>query len=257
MKHTDTLKIIVAALVTVSTAIAEEFGGIEFPQGPTSFADAVVSYTPGNPGPTDPNFIDPAYALGAPDYQRGSNQPGSVSLGNGGTLVLEFTNNVLTGSDDPLEDLHVFEIGPDVEDTFVEISKDGITWHDVGKVFGSTSSIDIDAFDFSSADEFRFVRLTDDPDEGQTSGDTVGADIDAVGAISSSQVIDTPSLTIETAVLVKFQSALGSTYTIEKSTDLENWSEAVTGITGTGEVMKFFFEITSPGELYRLQQPGE
>lgn len=257
MKDIHTLTIIVAGMLTMSTALAEEFGGIEFPQGPTSFADAVVSYTPGTPGPTNPNFIDPADALGTPDYQGGSNQPGSVSLGNGGTLVLEFTNNVLTGSNDAAEDLHVFEVGPDVEDTFVEISKDGVTWHDVGKVFGSTSSIDIDAFGFSSEDEFRFVRLTDDPDEGQTSGDTVGADIDAVGAISSSQVIDTPSLTIETAVLVKFQSALGSTYTIEKSTDLENWSEAVTGITGTGEVMKFFFEITSPGELYRLQQPAE
>lgn len=257
MKHIHTLKIIVAGMVTVSTAVAEEFGGIEFPQGPTSFADAVVSYTFGNPGPTNPNFIDPADALGIPDYQGGSNQFGSFSLGNGGTLVLEFTNNVLTGSDDPTEDLHVFEIGPDVEDTFVEISKDGVTWHDVGKVFGSTSSIDIDAFGFSSADEFRFVRLTDDPDEGETSGDTVGADIDSLGAIRSSRVIDTPSLTIETAVLVEFQSALGSTYTIEKSTDLENWSVAVPGITGTGEVMKFFFEITSPGELYRLQQPGE
>ena len=84
-----------------------------------------------------------------------------------------------------------------------------------------------------------------------------GGNIDAVGAISTSQVIDNPPLMIETVTLVKFQSALGSTYTIEKSTDLEDWSDAVTGISGTGNIMKFFFEITSPKEFYRLQPPSE
>jgi hypothetical protein len=79
----------------------------------------------------------------------------------------------------------VFEVGSDVEDTFVEISKDGQEWHSVGKVFGATDSIDIDAFGFTPSDEFSFVRLTDDPDEGGTTGETPGADIDAVGAISA------------------------------------------------------------------------
>ena len=251
------LSLILPSLLIAFTTTAEEFGGIEFPLGSISFADVVVSQTPGTPAATNPNFIDPTAALGAPDYPGGNDAPGSVSLGNGGSIVLEFTNNRLTGSDDEKDDLHVFEVGADVEDTFVEISADGIVWVDVGKVFGSTSSIDIDAFGFTSSDTFRFVRLTDDPDEGQTSGDTVGADIDAVGAISTDQVVDAPSVTIETAILVKFQSALGSTYTIQESTDLENWSDAITDIEGNGDLIKAFFEISDPEKFYRVKPSGE
>ena len=51
----------------------------------------------------------------------------------------------------------------DIEDTFVEISKDGVQWFAVGKVFGSTAGVDIDAFGFTVADLFAFVRLRDDP----------------------------------------------------------------------------------------------
>ena len=133
--------------------------------------------------PTEPNR-QPNTAIGKPDYPgRGSNF--SVTLGDGGSITLEFVDNRLTGSGDSKADLWVFEVGPDVEDTFVEMSKDGSTWSAVGKVFGSTASINIDGFGFSQADQFRFVRLTDDTNEGDQSGASVGADIDAVGAISS------------------------------------------------------------------------
>jgi hypothetical protein len=91
----------------------------------------------------------------------------------------------LTGSGDDGFDLWVFEIGPDVEDTFVEVSEDGISWTQVGKVFGATSGIDIDAFGFNILSALRFVKLIDDTNEGQQSGRFVGADIDAVGAIST------------------------------------------------------------------------
>ena len=108
-----------------------------------------------------------------------------VTLGDGGSLTLEFVDNRLTGSGNANDDLWIFEIGGDVEDTFVAVSKDGVTLTAVGKVFGSTSGIDLDEFGFGVADQFRFVRLTDDGSEGQQSGLTVGADIDAVGAIST------------------------------------------------------------------------
>jgi hypothetical protein len=173
------------ALLSASSAHAVVYGGIEFPDGAISFADSVISYTPlfgGGPGPTDPNYTDPSQALGIPNY---SGNTGSVSLGAGGRIVLAFTDNYLTGSNSSAHDLHIFEIGPDVEDTDVEISKDGVTWFSVGKVFGSTSSIDIDAYGFTSADLFGFVRLTDVKAEGGTSGSTVGADIDSVGAITT------------------------------------------------------------------------
>lgn len=183
---TNVIGITFATILCCSLSVqAVTIGGIEFPDGAVSFADAVVSFDPlenGGPGPTDPNFSDPSAALGIPDY---ANPTGAVSLGSGGSLILQFTDNRLTGSDDSRPDLHIFEIGPDVEDTFVAISQNGIDWVEIGKVFGSTSSIDIDQFGFGTNDEFSFVRLIDDQNEGATGGSTVGADIDAVGAIST------------------------------------------------------------------------
>ncbi|MEO5881188.1 MAG: PEP-CTERM sorting domain-containing protein [Caldimonas sp.] len=139
--------------------------------------------------PTDPHR-DPVNSLGIPDY-AGVNSCASaatcsfVSLGSGGILIVEFVDNRLTGSGTTADDLWIFEVGPDVEDTFVSISKDGLTYFDVGKVLGSTRGVDIDSFGWGIGDQFRFVMLRDDPNEGGTSGATVGADIDAVGAISS------------------------------------------------------------------------
>jgi PEP-CTERM motif len=184
-----TLAIATAAVMAVGAAHAEFFGnsqgGTDFPQGVSSFADVVVSYDPviKSGQPTEANRQS-GTAIGKPDYP-GSGSTFSVTLGDGGSITLEFVDNRLTGSGDSKADLWVFEVGPDVEDTFVEISKDGSTWSPVGKVFGSTASVNIDAFGFSLADQFRFVRLTDDTNEGGQSGDSVGADIDALGAISS------------------------------------------------------------------------
>jgi hypothetical protein len=236
---------------------AEEFGGIEFPDGIISFADVVVSYEPdfsGGAVPTSQFHLNPANALHAPDYAP---NVGTVSLGSGGRITLQFTNNVLTGSDGADADLQVFEAGAGVEDTYVEISEDGILWHDIGKVFGATSSIDIDAFGFTSDHEFRFVRLTDDPNEGGTTGATVGADIDAVGAIATVPVPHSPQLFIEAAILVSFESASGSLYTIQESVDLLEWNDAISDIEGDGSVIKHFFDIAVPRKFYRLKPPAE
>jgi hypothetical protein len=180
---------IVPVILSVSTiAWAEIFHGVDFPGGAASFADAVVSFNPvinASNQPTAP-YITPSEALGIPNYGDSGVPIGYVSLGSGGSITLQFTDNSLTGSGTSAMDLWIFEIGPDVEDTFVEISKNGSTWFPVGKVFGATSGVDIDAFGFGTTDFFSFVRLTDDPSEGASfGGPTVGADIDAVGAISS------------------------------------------------------------------------
>lgn len=181
-------------LPTLAHAIP--IGGVEFPQGAISFADAVVSYNPmawGGPAPSASNS-DPSNALGIPEVP-GNTSIGAcggapadcpfVSLGRGGSIVLQFIDNALTGSNSSDLDLWIFEVGPDIEDTYVDISSDGVTWNSVGKVFGTTGGIDIDAFGFGSADMFTYIRLTDDPYEGASSGASVGADIDAVGAIST------------------------------------------------------------------------
>ncbi len=181
---------------------AEVYGGIDFPAGESSFADQLIRYDPvygGGPAPTNVSYLDPAVALGIPDYQG---SVGSVSLGRGGLIELRFVDNRLTNSGDNAHDLHRFEIGPDVEDTFVAIrptaatdallgpafDADGDGFYEIGKVYGATSSIDVDAI-FTGFGPglliFDAVQLIDDFSEGNSTGSTVGADIDAVGAIES------------------------------------------------------------------------
>lgn len=185
---------------------AEVIGGIDFPQGAMSFADAVASYSPG-PGP-GAAFVEPANALGAPDVNTTNGlacflSPSTsnclfTSLGEGGSLVLQFTDNLLTGSSpsgsvvgvgDGFNDLYVFEVGV-AESTSVEISANGTDWHTVGQIGGGGSGIgvfsygfDIDTLGFGYGDAFSFVRIVDlliDP-----GSSPAGADIDAVGAIST------------------------------------------------------------------------
>jgi hypothetical protein len=180
-------------LLVSTSASATLFHGVEFPGGAASFADGVVSYDPAFGGgaiPTPP-YQDTSQALGIPNYPEGTD-PEYVSLGAGGRIVLRFTDNSLTGSGSNALDLWIFEVGPDVEDTDVDISKDGVNWFGVGKVFGATAGIDIDSFGFGTSDFFSFIRLTDVIGEGAVSGATVGADIDAVGAISSAPPVNVP-----------------------------------------------------------------
>lgn len=180
------------ALVTCMSAMATQayavpYQNVEFPDGAASFADSVVSYTPGSD--VGQGYNDPSDALGVPDYNSGN---GSVSLGNGGELILQFTDNSLTASGDSAEDLWFFEIGPAVEWFNVGISTDNQTWIDLGDIRGQPSGIDIDANgNVVLGDFYSFVRLRDIlPNQ---SGSPFGeADIDAVGAISSAPPVSVP-----------------------------------------------------------------
>ncbi len=194
MQSSSLYSIVFTSLAALSIPLAGQatpYHGVEFPDGAVSFADVVVDYNPAFDGNTGPalTYQVPEEALGIPDYTEGP-EPEYVTLGDGGYIILRFTDNSLTGSDSNALDLWIFEIGPDVEDTYVDISKNGTDWFSVGKVGGSTSGIDIDAFGWNTSDFFSYVRLTDDPNEGQQgSGGTIGADIDAVGAISSAPAV--------------------------------------------------------------------
>lgn len=164
------------------------FEGILFDQGLISFADRVVDYQPDGGG-SPPTIIHqtPDTALGAPDCMGRGPEPAdgnfSVSLGLGGSITLEFTDNLLTGSGDSQPDLVVFETGA-IESVLVEISRDGISFFNVGILGGLTNQLDIDAFGFGPEDRFAFVRLTD-LRQGDLTGAALGADIDAVGALST------------------------------------------------------------------------
>ncbi|MEZ4524436.1 MAG: hypothetical protein R2941_00745 [Desulfobacterales bacterium] len=174
------------AVITVKNAQAEEYSGVEFPSGAISFADAAINYTPTSNVKHPHN--DPTKALSVPDYH---DEEGYVALGDEGILILQFTDNSLTTSGNNLNDLWIFEIGAMIEPTSVAISTNGSDWINVGQTSGATSGIDIDAFVDSGViigEKYSFVKLTDLLPH-QSGSPFEGADIDAVGAISSDEAV--------------------------------------------------------------------
>lgn len=212
-----------AGLLVASSASAVTFTNISgisvnFPAGAISFADQLVDFSPGiifDPArgvniPLSP-YLDGNNAVGVPDMDFAQSllcfagTPSTetckfTSLGSLGSLTVRFTDNLLTGNGATSPDLWIFEAGPS-DLTFVDISVDGQNWLGVGSIGGFTG-VDIDAFGFGPGTAFAYVRLRDAPG-GQTSGETLGADIDAIGAISTVAVVPVPA----TGVLLL--SALG------------------------------------------------
>ncbi|MEM8667655.1 MAG: GEVED domain-containing protein [Planctomycetota bacterium] len=165
------------------------FSGLLFERGGISFADAVVEVDLG--GDVDGTFTDPLAAISSPDGTGLGAEPDdgefTLSLGTGGSATFAFTNNFLTGSDSPSADLVIFETGAS-ETVRVEVSRDGENFFPVGTASGANNSIDLDAFGFTSNDRLSFVRLTDviSPlDEPTPAFGPAGADIDAIGALST------------------------------------------------------------------------
>ena len=183
--------IIGGAITAGVDAPSETIQGVLFEQGQISFADAVVEFDPGPDG-LAPNgiFQNQTNILGAPDLPGRGGEPvdgtNTTTLGFGGTITIQFTNNLLTGSGDSQGDLIIFEAG-DIESVSVEVSRDGVVFDNVGVAGGSANTIDLDAFGFGPQDQFAFVRLTD-LEQGDPTSSSRGADIDAVGAISSVSV---------------------------------------------------------------------
>jgi len=162
-------------------------GEVFFPMGDASFADSVSHYSRGHPAPRD-YAARPEAALGKPNFaeqDRGS----FTTLGCAGELVLSFDDNALIDVAGP--DLYVFEIGPDVEPTGLAVSNNGESWVRVGRISGGKAEIDLAPYASGNTD-FRYVKLVDLM-SGCSSGETPGADIDAVGAIGSATRISLDS----------------------------------------------------------------
>lgn len=164
------------SLTAPAHAMPTTYSGVTFPDGDISFADAVVSFSPGTDvaAPHDNQNL----VLGAPDGNH-------LSLGDGGSVIVQFTDNSLTTSGDATADLHIFEVGNVVEVFNVAISQDLINWIDLGNLSGQPTSIDIDGvagvLPFA---QYSYVRLID-VGPNQTGAPFGEADIDAIGAISS------------------------------------------------------------------------
>ncbi|GFE65253.1 VPLPA-CTERM sorting domain-containing protein [Litoreibacter roseus] len=192
LKFNKGLAIVGASIWGVAAgANASTIHGIDFPQGDLSFADRIVSYTPGA-GVTS-RYMKSVEARGLPDWPKGGGVD-FVSLGFGGSLVLEFTDNFLTASGDDAADLYVFEIGDQIEEFEVAISVDGTDWVDLGIYVGQPSGIDIDAVSTVLTDElYSFVRLIDAQEDLPGAPNYAGADIDAVGVIQRVSLVPLPA----------------------------------------------------------------
>ncbi|MEM7771488.1 MAG: PEP-CTERM sorting domain-containing protein [Cyanobacteria bacterium P01_A01_bin.37] len=219
------------SIIGLTVAIAQPASainvrGIEFSMGESSFADEVIDfnkYYANGLNQTDAYaqnwnasaeaFDDPNSVLGIANSSWKENRMAiserdDFSLGRGGSITVKFTDNFLVGSNNDADDLWIFEAGGLVEGMFVEISTDGDTWESLGEIGGTQhAGIDIDAFGFSSADRFSFVRVTDNSRNRYRQG-WAGADIDAIGAISSKDVPEPASLL---GLLVMGGMAAGST----------------------------------------------
>jgi hypothetical protein len=205
-------------LLVTSGAQAVLIDGINFDN--SWFADVVIDYSPViamDPGENPAAaFRDPTQALGPPDIDLTSGllcaqlpTPENcrfTSMGDGGSLTVQFTDNFLNGDGTIANDLYVLEVGV-AEGSTVEVSADGLVWTNVGTIPADDSlglgvftyGFDIDAAGFGITDMLNFVRLTDlnlmDTDSPR------GSDFDAIGAIPTA--IPTP------AAAWLFGSALG------------------------------------------------
>lgn len=163
----------------------------------SSFADVLLDSNRGCPGR---NLVgDPIDAIGSSDNK-------SVTLGQGGSIKLGFTNNLLinSGGDEP--DLYVFETGANIEATSLalrpandftrtqlqnanipDIDSDG--FFEFGSIGGSTRAFDIDAVIPGFEKEalmFNAIIVTDIVDTNDNCNRRdAGAEIDAVCALSS------------------------------------------------------------------------
>lgn len=157
-------------------------GEVFFPMGDQSFADEVVSFAAGEPDGGEAS-ARPTAILGTPDFAE-VGDPGFITLGCAGELVVAFTDNSLI--DIPGPDLYVFEVGPDVEPTALAVSEDGRQWTRVGRISGGKAEVDISLY-IEPETSFRFVKLVDLMRV--CNSKTPGADVDAVGAIGSATKI--------------------------------------------------------------------
>ncbi|WP_235297822.1 T9SS type A sorting domain-containing protein [Portibacter marinus] len=249
----------------------------------TSFADEVRNYS--NTCPSN-LYTNSAFALGVSDYSE--NVASFVSLGEGGSIELDFTNNKLTNSGNSDADLWVFEVGPLVESTSVALlpldqatinilenegllDSNGDGYYEIDTIQGSTRSVDIDQFlgNFYAGGTlvFESVQLTDVPEDCGNE-ESPGADIDAVCALFSIQTLPVElsrfsvRLRGENEAILSWktvQEVDNSHFDVERSVDARNFSRIGQidglGTSSSGKSNQFLDRELSPGSYYyRIRQ---
>ncbi len=157
----------------------DRYESIYLPLGKISFADTLVEYKVGKPAPVV-KYRDSVQCLHEPNY-RNYQTPNFLSLGCGGSLTVEFTDNGFMNL--PGNDLYIFEVGPSREAAKIEISENGKDWIYAGKIAGGKSSIELNDANIDTETVFYYLRITDMQDLCRSI--SAGADIDAIGAINS------------------------------------------------------------------------
>lgn len=143
----------------------------------TAGADQVIAYNPG-PG-FQARYGTPEALLGAPDARGSSCCQGMVQLGQGGSVLLAFTDNAIVDGDGP--DFQVY--GESARDDYllIEMSADGVHWYAYPKVSESPEGLDLATAGLERA---VYVRLTDLQPATET-----GAEVDAIVALHSGPVL--------------------------------------------------------------------
>ena len=113
----------------------DRYESIYLPLGKISFADKLIEYKVGAPAPIQ-KYRDSIQCLHEPNYKN-YQTPNFISLGCGGSLTVEFTDNGFMNL--PGDDLYLFEVGPSKEPAKVEISQNGDDWIYAGKIAGGKS----------------------------------------------------------------------------------------------------------------------
>ena len=144
-----------------------------------AFADEVISFEHGNPWTSDPDNQDPNLTLGLPDSSNASQSTGDLCLGDHGSITLRLG---LPFYDGPGDDLYIFEVGPNIEETKVAVSSDLKTWYSICTAEGRTAGLDL-AGKVPAGMTFSYVSLTDG--DAKSDGSYPGADIDAVCALNT------------------------------------------------------------------------
>ena len=147
---------------------------VTIPGGVLSCVTFVVDFQPGSPWTSVTSYQNPDYILGQP---TGDNPYEVITLGCGGVIVVGFNVSITDG---PGNDIYVFEVGPNVEPTKVEVSNDLKNWIHVGDADGSVSGVDING-KVPKGTKYRYVRLTDLKSACESG--YPGADVNAVAVI--------------------------------------------------------------------------